>query len=124
MRLIKLTNRFTGINVYVDFDKVTDIIECGMGTVLECGEQSVTVKESRKQIDEFLGKQEKGESNMELIIFTTNGYTYKFKGVKNLTPTTNGITFEYFGASTKVWRKATFDYRGISGYAIENEKGI
>ena len=76
MRLIKLTNRFTGINVYVDFDKVTDIIECGMGTVLECGEQSVTVKESRKQIDEFLGKQEKGESNMGLIIFTINGYTY------------------------------------------------
>lgn len=61
---------------------------------------------------------------MELIIFTTNGYTYKFKGVKNLTPTTNGIEFEYFGASTKVWRKATFDYRGISGYAIENEKEI
>ena len=57
---------------------------------------------------------------MELIIFTTNGYTYKFKGVKNLTPTTNGIAFEYFGESKKVWRKATFDYRGISGYAIKN----
>lgn len=25
---------------------------------------------------------------------------------------------------TKVWRKATFDYRGMSGYAIENEKEI
>lgn len=59
---------------------------------------------------------------MELIIFTTNGHTYKFKNVKNLTPTTNGITFEYFGVATKVWRTATFDYRGISGYAIENEK--
>lgn len=58
---------------------------------------------------------------MELIIFTTSGYTYKFKGVKNLTPTTNGITFEYFGASTKVLRKATFDYRGISGYATKNQ---
>lgn len=61
---------------------------------------------------------------MELIIFTTNGYTYKFKGVKNLMPTTNGITFEYFGVATKVWRTATFDYRGISGYVIENEKDI
>lgn len=61
---------------------------------------------------------------MELIIFTTNGYTYEFKDVKNLTPTTNGITFEYFGASTKVWRTAIFDYRGISGYAIKNEKEI
>ena len=59
---------------------------------------------------------------MELIIFTTNGHTYKFKNVKNLTPTTTGITFEYFGASTKVWRKATFDFRGISGYAIETEE--
>lgn len=59
---------------------------------------------------------------MELIIFTTNGYTYKFKNVKNLMPTTSGITFEYFGVATKVWRTATFDYRGISGYAIENEK--
>lgn len=120
MKLIKLTNRFTGFDVYVDFDKVTDIIECGMGTVLQCGEQSITVKESRKQIDELV-KREKGELNMELIIFTTNGYTYKFTGVENLTPTTNGITFEYFGASTKVWRTATFDYRGISGYAIKNQ---
>lgn len=121
MRLVKLANRFTGINVYVDFDKVTDIIECGSGTIILCGKQSVMVKESPKQIDKLVN-QEKGELNMELIIFTTNGHTYKFKGVKNLTPTTNGITFEYFGASTKVWRTATFDYRGISGYAIENKK--
>lgn len=55
---------------------------------------------------------------MELIIFTINGYTYEFKDVKNLTPTTNGITFEYFDVVTEVWRAATFDYRGISGYAI------
>lgn len=59
---------------------------------------------------------------MELIIFTTNGHTYKFKNVKNLIPTTNGITFEYLGVSTKIWRTAIFDYRGISGYAIKNEK--
>ena len=121
MRFVKLTNIFSGIDVYVDLDKVTDVIECGMGTILRCGEQSVTVKESIGQIYE-LEKREKGELNMELIIFTTNGHTYKFKNVKNLTPTTNGITFEYYGASTKVWRTATFDYRGISGYAIENEK--
>lgn len=55
---------------------------------------------------------------MELIIFTINGYTYEFKDVKNLTPTTNGITFEYFSATTNAWQEATFDYRGISGYAI------
>lgn len=123
MRLVKLTNTFSGIDVYVDLDKVTDVIECGCGTILRCGEQSVTVKESIGRIYE-LEKQEKGELNMELIIFTTNGHTYKFKNVKNLTPTTNGITFEYLGASTNVWRTATFDYRGISGYAIENEKEI
>lgn len=61
---------------------------------------------------------------MELIIFTTNGHTYKFKNVKNLIPTTNGITFEYLGVSTKFWRTAIFDYRSISGYAIKNEKEI
>lgn len=119
MRLVKLTDSLTGERFYVDFDKVTDIEYKG-STIIWCGEQSVMVKESLKQIDE-LEKRGKGDLNMELIIFTINGYTYKFKGVKNLTPTTNGITFEYFGASTKVWRKATFDYRGISGYAIENE---
>lgn len=121
MRLVKLTNTFSGIDVYVDLDKVTDVIECGCGTILWCGEQSVMVKESPEQIDKLV-KREKGELNMELIIFTTNGCTYKFKDVKNLTPTTNGITFEYLGVATKVWRTATFDYRGISGYAIENEK--
>ena len=120
MRLIKLTNTSTGIDVYIDFDKVTDIEYKG-STIIWCGEQSVMVKESPEQIDKLV-KREKGELNMELIIFTTNGCTYKFKGVKNLMPTTNGITFEYFGAATKVWRTATFDYRGISGYAIENEK--
>ena len=119
MRLIKLTDSLTEERFYVDFDKVTDIEYKG-NTIIWCGEHSVMVKESSKQIDELV-KQEKGELNMELIIFTTNGYTYKFKGVKNLTPTTNGITFEYFGVATKVWRTATFDYRGISGYAIENE---
>lgn len=123
MRLIKLTHSLAEKDVYVDFDKVTDVIECGMGTILRCGEQSVTVKESIGQIYE-LEKREKGELNMELIIFTINGYTYKFTGVKHLTQTTTGITFEYFGASTKVWIKATFDYRGMSGYAIENEKEI
>ena len=55
---------------------------------------------------------------MELIIFTINGCTYEFKDVKNLTPTTNGITFEYFSVATEAWQTATFDYRGISGYAI------
>ena len=34
MRLIKLTNALTEIDVYVDFDKVTDIIEFGRGTIL------------------------------------------------------------------------------------------
>lgn len=123
MKLIRLTNTFSGIDVYVDLEKATDVIECGCGTILRCGEQSVTVKESIGQIYE-LEKQEKGDLNMELIIFTINGYTYKFKGVKNLMPTTNGITFEYFGVVTQAWQTATFDYRGISGYAIENEKEI
>ncbi|CAI3431415.1 hypothetical protein [Enterococcus cecorum] len=119
MRLIKLTDSLTGERFYVDFYKVTDIEYKG-STIIWCGEQSVMVKETPEQIDELV-KREKGELNMEIIIFTTNGYTYKFKGVKDLTPTTNGIEFEYFGASTKVWRKATFDYRGISGYAIKNQ---
>lgn len=61
---------------------------------------------------------------MELTIFTTNGHTYEFKNVKNLTPTENGIIFEYFDVSTNVWRTSTFDYREINCYAIENEKGI
>ncbi|CAI3349127.1 hypothetical protein CIRMBP1197_01014 [Enterococcus cecorum] len=120
MRLIKLTNTLTENDVYVDFDKVTDIEYKG-STIIWCGEQSVMVKEIPEQIDKLV-KREKGELNMELIIFTINGYTYKFKDVKNLTPTTNGITFEYLGMATKVWRTATFDYRGISGYAIENEE--
>lgn len=120
MRMIKLTDTLTENDIYVDFDKVTDIEYKG-STIIWCGEQSVMVKGIPEQIDKLVNR-EKGELNMELIIFTINGYTYKFKNVKNLTPTTNGITFEYLGASTKIWRTATFDYRGIGGYAIENEK--
>lgn len=116
MRLIKLTNTLTENDVYVDFDKVTDIEYKG-STIIWCGEQSVMVKESPELIDKLV-KQEKGESNMELIIFTTSACTYEFKDVKNLKPTTNGITFEYFSVATEAWQTATFDYRGISGYAI------
>lgn len=78
-------------------------------------------QDSPEQIDKLV-KQEKGDLNMELIIFTINGYTYEFNDVKNLTSTTNGITFEYFSVATDAWQTATFDYRGISGYAIENAK--
>ncbi|WP_052845343.1 hypothetical protein [Enterococcus cecorum] len=94
MKLIKLTNRFTGINVYVDFDKVTDIIECGIGTVLQCGEQSITVKESRKQIDKLV-KQEKGELNMDYNFF--NFFDY----VENDT-----ICIESFVIATSVVRES------------------
>ena len=87
MRLVKLTDSLTGERFYVDFDKVTDIEYKG-STIIWCGEQSVMVKEIPEQIDELV-KREKGDLIMELIIFTTNGYTYEFKGVKNLTPTTN-----------------------------------
>ena len=50
MRLIKLTHSCTEKGIYVDFDKVTDVIECKGNTIIWCHTQSITVKESPEQI--------------------------------------------------------------------------
>lgn len=54
MRLIKLTHSLAEKDVYVDFDKVTDIIECEWHTIIWCDTQSITVKESPEQITKLV----------------------------------------------------------------------
>ena len=58
MELIKLTHSLTENGVYVDFDKVTDIIECEWYTIIWCDTQSITVKESPEQIAKLIKQAE------------------------------------------------------------------
>lgn len=56
MRLIKLTHSVTEKGIYVDFDKVIDVIfvERKGYTIIWCEAQSITVKESPEQIAKLI----------------------------------------------------------------------
>lgn len=56
MRLISLTHSVTEKRIYVDFDKVEDIIERKGDTLIWQGTHAITVKESPKQIANKLSK--------------------------------------------------------------------
>lgn len=56
MRLIRLTHSITEKMIYVDFDKVEDIIERKRDTLVWQGTHAITVKESPEQIAKKLSK--------------------------------------------------------------------
>ena len=55
----------------------------------------------------------------DLIIWLVNGNTMKFEKVTNLENTDSELTFDYFGVSTQVARKAVFNQINIAGFALE-----
>lgn len=59
-----------------------------------------------------------------LIIWNKNGSTMKFEKVTNFLDEwqRDQISFEYFGVSTRVCRKAVFYTNNIAGYALEQEE--
>lgn len=58
MKLIKLTHSVTEKGIYVDFDKVTDVIavERKGYTIIWCETQHITVKESPEKINKLVKK--------------------------------------------------------------------
>lgn len=56
----------------------------------------------------------------EIIVFTNTGITYSFSGVTDFVPTTQGFKFNYTGKATGVTRKAEFNYKSVSGYALND----
>lgn len=56
MRLIRLTHSVTEKRIYVDFDKVEDIIERKRDTLIWQDTHAITVKESPEQIAKKLAK--------------------------------------------------------------------
>lgn len=56
----------------------------------------------------------------DLIIWLVNGNTMKFEKVTNLENTDSELTFNYFGVSTQVSRKAVFNQINIAGFALED----
>lgn len=63
----------------------------------------------------------KEKDNMELIVFTNNGQTYKFNNVTHFTFTTEGFGFTYVSESTGVKRTACFNKMSTAGYALSSE---
>lgn len=56
MKLIRLTCSITGKKIYVDFDKVEDMIEREKDTLIWQETHAITVKESPEQIATKLAK--------------------------------------------------------------------
>ncbi|MFA6719296.1 MAG: hypothetical protein WCS15_09450 [Prevotella sp.] len=57
----------------------------------------------------------------ELVVFTNNGQTFVFHGVKNFTNTTTGFKFDYVGKMTSVSRRAVFNNTSVAGYALAED---
>lgn len=57
----------------------------------------------------------------ELVVFTNNGQTFVFHGVKNFTNTTTGFKFDYVGKMTGVARHAVFNNTSVAGYALADD---
>lgn len=64
------------------------------------------------------------EKDKSLIIWNKNGSTMKFEKVTNFRDEwqKEQISFEYFGVSTQVRRKAVFNTNNIAGYALGQEE--
>lgn len=54
---------------------------------------------------------------MELVIWTNMGRSLVFENVTNFGFTSQGIEFDYVGASTSKKRHANFNNTSMSGYA-------
>ena len=61
MKLIRLTCSITKKKIYVDFDKVVDMIERKRDTIIWQDTYAITVKESPEQIATKLAKKTKKE---------------------------------------------------------------
>lgn len=64
------------------------------------------------------------EKDKSLIIWNKEGSTMKFEKVTNFRDEwqKEQISFEYFGVSTQVRRKAVFYTNNIAGYALGQEE--
>lgn len=58
---------------------------------------------------------------MELIVFLNTGKTLHFRNVENLSPTTQGFSFDYVGKATGVRRHVEMNYISVAGYAVAGE---
>ena len=58
---------------------------------------------------------------MDIILFGSNGETFRFSGVTDFVESDTSYTFKYFGLSTQTYRFAKFDKPQIVGISILNK---
>ena len=58
---------------------------------------------------------------MDIILFGSNGETFRFSGVTDFVESDTSYTFKYFGLSTQTYRFAKFDKPQIVGMSTLNK---
>lgn len=58
---------------------------------------------------------------MDIILFGSNGETFRFSGVTDFFESDTSYTFKYFGLSTQTYRFAKFDKPQIVGMSTLNK---
>ena len=58
---------------------------------------------------------------MDIILFGSNGETFRFSGVTDFVESGTSYTFKYFGLSTQTYRFAKFDKPQIVGMSTLNK---
>ena len=59
---------------------------------------------------------------MDIILFGSNGETFRFSGVTDFVESDTSYTFKYFGLSTQTYRFAKFDKPQIVGMSTLNKE--
>lgn len=66
----------------------------------------------------YLGDRETMINKKEVIVFTNQGKTFKFRNVTNISYKTIGFSFDYEGESTGKKRHIEFFFNSTCGFAV------
>ena len=93
-----------------NLEQLVDVMEKNIRTLVES-------KESRDPLSYRVTPVEP----MDIILFGSNGETFRFSGVTDFVESDTSYTFKYFGLSTQTYRFAKFDKPQIVGMSTLNK---
>lgn len=97
-------------------EQLVAIMEKNISTLV-----STRVEVERKESRDPLSYRCTPVEPMDIILFGSNGETFRFSGVTDFVESDTSYTFKYFGLSTQTYRFAKFDKPQIVGMSTLNK---
>lgn len=99
-----------------NLEQLVAIMEKNISTLVSTG-----VEVERKESRDPLSYRCTPVEPMDIILFGSNGETFRFSGVTDFVESDTSYTFKYFGLSTQTYRFAKFDKPQIVGMSTLNK---